>query len=361
MKNSSKPKLFIPGPTHVEDEILQSMADYPIGHRTPEFSKLYDEIVLHLSKILFTKNRIYLCTCSATGLWEAAVRNTVLKRCANFSCGAFSRRWHDVTIMSGIKADLIEVELGNPITAELVDKTLASGKYDAITFVHNETSTGVMSPIKDVAEVMNKYPEVAFLVDMVSSMSSVKVPIDDFGIDVALASVQKGWAIPPGFSICSVSDLALSRSNKCSSKGYYFDFEILEKYAKRSQTPATPSIPHLYALSHQLKRINSEGLGTRFKRHQDMARIVQLWAKERMSLFPDERYASTTLTCVENILNIDISHLQSSLLEKGYMISGGYGPLKGKTFRISHMGDLTPLEINELLKIIDEIIQEINT
>ena len=121
------PKLFIPGPTFVPSHVMNSLNTPQIGHRTPEFSKLYDEIVLHLSKILFTTNQIYLCTCSATGLWEAAVRNTVLKRCANFSCGAFSRRWHDVTIMSGIKADLIEVELGNPITAELVDKTLSSG------------------------------------------------------------------------------------------------------------------------------------------------------------------------------------------------------------------------------------------
>tara|TARA_B100000029_G_C17607320_1_gene967905 strand:+ start:1063 stop:2148 length:1086 start_codon:yes stop_codon:yes gene_type:complete len=360
MKRNLKPKLFIPGPTHVNNDILESMSDYPIGHRTPEFSILYDDIVNGLKKILFTKNQIFLCTCSATGLWEAAVRNTVLKRCANFACGAFSKRWHDVTVMCGIKADLIEVELGNPITAEIIDKTLSSGKYDAMTFVHNETSTGVMSPINEVAKIMKNYPDVVFLVDMVSSMSSVKIPIDDLGIDVALASVQKGWAIPPGFSICSVSDIALSRSSKCSNKGYYFDFKVLEKYANRSQTPSTPSIPHLYALSNQLKRINSEGIEARFRRHKDMASIVQSWAKERMSLFPDDRYASTTLTCVENSLNIDLLMLQNLLLEQGYLISGGYGPLKGKTFRISHMGDLMPQEIYKLLGIIDQIIEEIN-
>lgn len=358
MTDLEKPKLFIPGPTHVDQEILSSLSEYPVGHRSAAFSKLYDEIVEGIQRVLYTDKRVYLCTCSATGLWEAAVRNTVLKRCANFVCGAFSRRWHETTVACGLPADAIEVDLGRAIKPELVDAILSTGKYDAITLVHNETSTGVMNPLSEIAEVMRKYPDVFFLVDMVSSMSSVKIEVDALGIDVALASVQKGWALPPGFSVCSVSKRTLDASANCINKGYYFDYLVLEKYAKRSQTPSTPSIPHMYALSRQLERIFSEGLENRYRRHRDMAERVRSWASERMALFPEPRYASDTLTCIENSHGIDVSNLLSLLLKKGYMISGGYGPLKGKTFRISHMGDLTLADIDELLAVIDETLNE---
>ena len=357
----ARPKLFIPGPTHVDDEILAAMGEYPIGHRTAAFSSLYDRVVSGVEKVLFTSNRIYLCTCSATGLWEAAVRNTVLKRCANFVCGAFSKRWHEVTAMCGIDADPFEVELGQPITPELIDKTVSSGKYDAITLVHNETSTGVMSPLTEIAEVMRRYPDVAFLVDVVSSMSAVEINVDELGIDVALASVQKGWSIPPGFSLCSVSSDTLERSAKCENKGYYFDFEVLDKYALRSQTPATPSIPHLYAMKLQLERIFAEGLDNRIQRHMEMAERVRGWAKERFSLFPEKQFCSTTLTCIEKSQKLDVKRFQSRLLEKGYLISAGYGPLKERTFRVSHMGDLQMSDIEELLSVMDETIEELRS
>ena len=360
MKIMGKPKLFIPGPTHVDEEILNAFTEYPVGHRTPSFSELYDNLVSGIQKVLFTDNRIYLCTCTATGLWEAAVRNTVRKRCANFICGAFSSRWHDSTVMCGLPADAIHVELGKAIKPDLVDNTLATGKYDVMTYVHNETSTGVMNPLGEIAQIMKKYPDVMFLVDMVSSMSSVKIEVDDLGIDVALASVQKGWALPPGFSVCSVSERTLDISAKCINKGLYFDFLVLEKYAKRSQTPSTPSIPHMYGLKRQLERIFAEGIENRFQRHRDLADRVRVWALDRMGLFPELGYESATLTCVENTRGIDITDFQNRLLEKGYMISGGYGPLKEKTFRISHMGDIMLTDIEELLSVIDETLNEMN-
>ena len=360
MNSTTKPKLFIPGPTHVDEEILKALSEYPIGHRTAAFSQLYNDVIAGIQKVLYTDNRIYLSTSSATGLWEAAVRNTVRKRCANFVCGAFSSRWHETTVKCGLPADSIKVALGEAIKPELVDKTLATGKYDVITYVHNETSTGVMNPLREIAEVMKKYPEVIFLVDMVSSMSSVKIELDKLGIDVALASVQKGWALPPGFSLCMISKRTLDVSSKCNNKGYYFDFLVLEKYAKRSQTPYTPSIPHMYGLKRQLERIFDEGLENRFQRHSDMADRVRTWALDTMGLFPEKGYESDTLTCVENTPAINITDFQQRLLSKGYIISGGYGPLNGKTFRISHMGDITLEDIEELLGVMDETLKEMN-
>ena len=195
---------------------------------------------------------------------------------------------------------------------------------------------------------------------MVSSMSSVKIEVDKLGIDVALASVQKGWALPPGFSICSVSDRTLDISAKCKNKGLYFDFIVLEKYAKRSQTPSTPSIPHMYGLKRQLERIFAEGIENRFQRHCDLADRVRNWALDRMELFAELGYESTTLTCIKNTNEIDINDFQKRLFEKGYMISGGYGPLKDKTFRISHMGDIMLTDIEELLSVMDETLNEMN-
>jgi len=358
MTQLKKPKLFIPGPTHVDENILQALSEYPIGHRSDTFSELYEEVVEGIKKVLFTKNRVYLGTCSATGLMEAAVRNTVKKRCANFVCGAFSKRWHEITTACGIPCDAFEVNPGNAIKPEIVGKALEKGQYDTITIVHNETSTGVMNPIEEIAEVVKDFDDIFFLVDMVSSMASVKVEVEKLNIDVALASVQKGWGLPPGFAVCSVSEKTLERSKQLENKGYYFDFMVLEKYASKSQTPSTPSIPHIYALQRQLKRIFQEGLENRFQRHHLMAEKVRDWATLFFSLFAEKGFESDTVTCIKNTQDINISDLQSRLLEKGYMISGGYGPLKGDTFRIAHMGNLQLSDINELLSIVGETIEE---
>ena len=358
MSRRTKPKLFIPGPTHVDKEVLQALSGYPIGHRSKIFSELYDEIVKGIQKVLFTKNSVYLATCSATGLMEAAVRNTVKKRCANFICGAFSKRWFEITKACGIPCDPFEVNPGFATKPEMVLEVLDTGLYDTVTIVHNETSTGVTNPINQIADSVKKYGDILILVDMVSSMASVKVDVDKLEIDVALASVQKGWGLPPGFSVCSVSKRALERSAGIKNKGFYFDFQVLEKHALKSQTPTTPSIPHMYALKSQLLRMFHEGLDHRFNRHLLMAEKVREWAQQAFDLFAEKGYESDTVTCVKNTLNIDISDLLSRLLKKGYMISGGYGPLKGETFRIAHMGDIQLSDIDELLFVIDETIEE---
>jgi len=183
-------KLFIPGPVEVSAEVLQAMATPMIGHRMPEYAALHARVKGKLKKLLFTEGRVFLSTSSAFGVMEGAVRNLVKNRCANFCNGAFSDKWHDVTLRCGKEADAFKVEWGKPITPELVDQTLATGKYDAITLIHNETSTGVMSPLPEIAEVMRKYPDVMFIVDTVSSMSALKIPVDELGIDCCIFGVQ---------------------------------------------------------------------------------------------------------------------------------------------------------------------------
>jgi len=350
-------KLLIPGPTEVRPEILQEMARPMIGHRWPEFSQLLEEVTPKLQRLLYTQNRVFIFTSSSTGAMEAAVRNCVEKRCLNLVCGAFSRRWHEITLANGKEADALEVEWGRAILPEMVDERLKTGKYDAVTLVHNETSTGVMNPLYEIAEVMRKYPDVIFMVDAVSSMAGVKIEVDKLGIDVCLAGVQKAFALPPGLTVVSVSEKALKKAERVPHRGYYFDFLVFKRYLdERKQTPTTPSISHLYALNKQLDDIFAEGLERRFARHHEMAEYVREWARENFALFAQPGYESDTVTAIRNTRGISVAGLNEELAKRGAQISNGYGPLKEKTFRIAHMGDLQLSDIKELLSWIDEII-----
>ncbi len=352
------PRLFIPGPVNVHPEIAKAMTQPMIGHRTPEFSELFRDVVSGVQEVLQTENHIYLSTSSATGLMEAAVRNTVKKRALNLVCGAFSLRWHHITDACGFESDAVGVDWGKALKPEHVKMALEEADYDVVTIVHNETSTGVMNPLGEIVKVIQENSDALILVDTVSSMSGVNIPVDDWGIDICLASVQKAWGLPPGFSVMSVSERAIERSENQPNKGYYFDFEVFEKYYAREQTPITPSIPHLYALKRQIERIREEGLFNRFERHLTMAKMTREWAANKgFELFSESPYHSNTLTCINNNLQIDVADLSKKLVEKGFRISNGYGPLKGKAFRIAHMADTQPDDLQELLKTIDGILE----
>ena len=350
-------RLFIPGPTEVSKEILEVMKTPMIGHRSKEFSELYDSVIPKIKKVLYTENKVFLSTSSATGLMEGAIRNCVKERALNLVCGAFSKRWHLITKANGKEADAVEVEMGQAITAEMVKDALKTGKYDAVTLVHNETSTGVMNPIEEIAEVMKEFPDVCFLVDAVSSMSGVKIEVDTLGIDVCLAGVQKCFALPPGFAICSVSEKALKKAETIDNRGYYFDFLTFLKYDGKHQTPTTPVISLIYAFDKQLDRMLEEGLENRYARHLEMANYIRDWTREYFDFFPDEKYLSVTLTAVKNTRSISVADLNTELAKKDAMISNGYGKLKEKSFRIAHMGDLKLDDMKWLLSTINEILK----
>jgi len=350
-------KLFIPGPTEVREDILDVMKTPMIGHRSKEFSELYDSVIPKVKKVLYTENKVFLSTSSATGLMEGAIRNCVKEKALNLVCGAFSKRWHQITKANGKEADVVEVEWGKAILPEMVRDALKTGKYDAVTFVHNETSTGVMNPIYEIAEVMKEFPDVSFLVDAVSSMVGVKIEVDRLGIDVCLAGVQKAFALPPGLALCSVSEKALKKAESIPNRGYYFDFLTFLKYDQdKHQTPTTPIISIIFALDKQLDRFFEEGLENRFARHLEMANYVRDWTRQYFAFFPDEKYLSNTLTAIKNTRGISVADLNKELGKRGAMISNGYGKLKEQSFRIAHMGDLTLDDMKWLLSQINEIL-----
>ena len=350
-------KLFIPGPTHVDDEILEAMAVPMIGHRDTLYSDLHGEVVTKLRKFLHTDGHIYLSTSSSTGMMEGAIRNLVHKKVLMTDCGAFSKRWSEIASLNGKEIEVIKVEMGQATTPEMVDDFLSKGGFEAVCITHNETSTGVMNPVEEIgALVKDKYPDVMVCVDAVSSMAGTDIKVDDWNLDVVLAGTQKAFALPPGLCVVTVSERALEKSLSVENRGYYFNFEALEKKAVKDQTPATPAISLVNALNVQMDRIFAEGVEKRFQRHLDMAEHIRGWTRKHFALYSDENYLSPTVTNVHNTREIDVPALNAELAKRGAMISNGYGDLKGTCFRIAHMGDLQLSDVQWLTDEIDDIL-----
>jgi aspartate aminotransferase-like enzyme len=352
------PKLFIPGPTHVRKEILEAQTVPMIGHRTPEYSKLQLEVTPKLQQLLYTQQRVYLYACSSTGVMEGSVRQASTGKPILFTvCGAFSQRWYEIGQQNGIPSEKIEVPLGQGITPEMVDEALSQKEYDAITITMNETATGVMNPVQEIAAlVRQKYPDVLILVDAVSCMAGVKIEFDAWGLDVCFAGVQKCFALPPGLTVCAVSDRARERAKQVKYPGHYFAYAQMDKRYDKGQTPATPAISLIQALNKQMDDILAEGLENRWRRHQEMASMVQDWARKYFALFADERFLSPTVTNITNTRGISVEGLNQELRKRGAIISNGYGDLKEKCFRIAHMGDLTVEDIRWLLEQINDML-----
>lgn len=352
-------KLFIPGPVDVRPEVLAVMGTPMIGHRTKEATELQKGCSEKLQKVFGTTKTILFSTSSGTGLMEGAVRCCTIKRALIFSVGAFGDRWFELAQSNNIPSDKITSVPGQPTTPEMVDEHLSTGKYDVVTVTHNETSTGLMNPVGEIAEIVSKYPEVIFLVDCVSSMGGVRIPVDEWGIDIAITSSQKAIGLPPGLSMCSVSEKAVKRMEQVKFRGAYLDLLSLYKYVlkKDYQYPSTPSISHYYALDYQLDYIlGTEGLENRWARHAKLADITREWASKYFEVFPGPGYASQTLTTIRNTRGISVKDLNSELGRRGFSISNGYGDLKEKTFRIAHMADCTEADLRILLGHIEEIL-----
>ncbi|RNC70659.1 MAG: alanine--glyoxylate aminotransferase family protein [Desulfuromonadales bacterium] len=353
-------KLFIPGPVDVHPDVLQAMATPMIGHRMPEYAVLHGRVKAGLKCLLATEKPVFLATSSAFGVMEGAVRNLVGSRCVNFCNGAFSDKWHDVTVRCGKEADAVKAEWGKPITPEMVDAALATGRYDSMTLIHNETSTGVMSPLPEIAAVLGNYPDVVSIIDTVSSMSAFSIPVDELGIDCCIFGVQKAFALPPGLAVFTASERALDRAKSVEGRGYYFDFLEFEANDAKDNTPSTPCISQIYALDKQLERMFAEGLERRWERHRQMAEYVRGWVAERgYGFFADEPYRSVTLTCAVNSRGTDLASLKKMLGGRGFAFDDGYGKIKGKTFRIPHMGDMQLADLGEFLAVTDECLGEL--
>ena len=348
-------KLFIPGPVAVSEKTYRAMARPMIPHRSPEFVALYRSIQPELQTLFGTTDPVFLSTSSSWGVMEGSLRNVVNKKVLTCMNGAFSDKWHDVALRNGKQAGALRFEWGQPIDPDALRRELATGQYDAVTLIHCETSTGTMSDIAALSAVLRAFPEVISIVDAVSSLGALPIEKDRLGIDVLITGSQKALALPPGLSLFSVSKRALARAATVENRGYYFDFQEFQRNHELGMTPTTPTIAHIYALQSKLDDIRTEGLHARYARHSQLNQKVRSWGTAKgFELLPEDRFGAVTLNCFRNTHGIDLVALNEILKSQFHLvIDGGYGKLKGRTFRISNMGDETDGTIAELFAALD--------
>jgi aspartate aminotransferase-like enzyme len=351
-------KLFIPGPVEVSPKTMAAFSRPMIGHRSQDFKDLYKAVHPRLQELFFTSQPVFLSTSSAWGVMEASIRNLVDRGVVCCMCGAFSDKWLDVAKRCGKTAEPLQVEWGNAIDPKQLDAKLATGKFDTVTLIHSETSTGVMNSLPEICHTMAKYPDVLLILDTVSSFSALKIEMDVLGIDVMLTGAQKALALPPGFSVFSVSKQAFARAEKVANRGYYFDFLEFKQQQSEWMTQSTPSIGHIFALQSKLEDIFQEGLEPRYARHARTNALVHDWVRRNgFEFFAEEGFRTPTLTCVKNNKRTDVVAMAKKLRERHhFVIDPGYGPIKGKTFRLSNMGDETEETVSQLLRALDDCL-----
>jgi predicted phosphoserine aminotransferase len=350
-------KLLIPGPTEVSKEILQEQTQYLIGHREKEFSELYGGITDKITQYFQLPSNYKPTVTTGSGtLWFDIIGRSIVKERA-LACinGAFSKRCAQTLSSCGKQTDVLEVEMGKAIKPEMVMQKLAEEKYDTLTVCHNETSTGVRSPIAEIGKMVKKeYPDIIFAVDAVSSMAGDRTLPHEMNCDIIFGSTQKCFALPPGLGVGLVSDQALERARTIPNRGAYTDLVDIFEFEKKHQTPFTPNVSLLFALNKRMDLLLKETYDKVYQRHLDMAIHTQNWAKKHFSMFPEAGFESITVSCI-NSNGKDVNAMSQKLTEKGYLISAGYGKLKDKTFRIGHMGEWDVAGIKGVTSAIEQI------
>ena len=282
------------------------------------------------------------------------MRNCVAQRVLVCECGVFGQRWYEAAKRNGLPCDLISSEWGSPNLPDQVESALEKNTYDVLIVVHNETSTGIESPIAEIAaRARSVHPDLVIMIDAVSSAGGVQLKPVEWDLDIVVSSSQKCFALPPGLAFACVSERAMQRAHTVEQRGWYFDFLLLDEFLQRDLTPATPAMSLLFALDYQLTRILDEGLEARIARHHEMATLVHDWGRERFELFAAKGYRSKTITAIRNTREIDVPKLNTYLARHDMVLADGYAKLKGITFRIGHMGETRPQDVQELLDHID--------
>lgn len=352
--------MFVPGPVDVAPEVLQSMTKPMLPHRSKEYEEIHHRAAEKAQQVFYTQSRVFLGTHSGSGMQEAGVRNFANRDILCCVNGAFSERWYQCALANGKQPDRLEAEWGKPISLDLLREALKKKHYEAITIVHNETSTGVENPVQEMCAILKEVsPDTIIMVDAVSSLGGVKIEMDAWGIDFLLTSSQKCLALPPGLSLAGTSDRALKKAETVQNRGWYFDLLLLEKHRLKDSTPMTPVLPLIYALDFQLDRILAEGLDARFARHAAMSQKVYDWALAHgLAPYAAENCRSKTVATINNARGWVIADLNKFLVQRGLRIANGYGNIKDITFRIATMGETSLQDVEDLLAAMQDFMQQ---
>ena len=329
------------------------------SHRSKEYFALHYETVRLLQDFISTKNEVFLFSSTGTGFMEASVRNCVRKKILCCINGSFGERFAEVAEANGVSVVKLAPPLGEPISALDLDEILSTNPdVEAVALTHNETSVGLINPLKELVASVKKHDKLVF-VDAVSSMGGTEIEVDELGIDVCFSSSQKCFGVPPGLGIGSVSEKAMSLSATASNKGWYFDFKVWEEDQKKGRgTPVTPAIPQIAGLNTALKMIERNG-GRKWyfdlykERNQKIRRGIE---KYGLSTFPRRGSESPTVNCIKAPEGVEGGAIYEKMREREFELAEGYGPLKKKTFRIGNMGYIEMGDIDLMLDALGNVI-----
>jgi aspartate aminotransferase-like enzyme len=371
---TKKPILWIPGPTEVRPEILAECARPMIGHRSKAMTTLQERLDPHLAFAFGLKDdsdaSVAVHTCAGTGLMESSLLG-VGRRVLCVVNGSFSKRYHEIAVALGKDAVKLVAPMGSQVPFADIEKALREqGSFDALTIVSNETSTGVRTPLAQLAAVTRKFPGTLVLVDFVSYIAGAPIDFDANGVDFGFAGIQKALALPPGLTVACASKRYLEAAKAQKQRGFYLDpVKVFEGHAARA-TMATPAISLYYALAQQLEDISAgvtlpesqrgktgrAAWQARFDEHTRMQQVTEAWASSNdLEMLPAPALRSTTISCVQ-AGDLDVPKFLAALKAVGHELGNGYGDLKDKTFRIGHMGDHTEPRLAEMLQLADDAI-----
>jgi aspartate aminotransferase-like enzyme len=345
--------LRIPGPTPCPPEVLQAMSGPMINHRGPEFAAMLKRVTERLKVGFQTQNDLLILTSSGTGALEAAVVNTLSPgdEVLGVTMGYFGDRFAEIAERNGAKVTRYVIEQGQAADPEEIRRLLrAHPNTKAVLVTHNETSTGVTNDIRAIGEVVREAGPL-LLVDAISSLSSIPVETDAWGLDVVLSGSQKGWMVPPGLAFVSMSERAWAANAEAKMPRYYFDLALARQYFQRGQTPATPAVSLFYALEAAFAIIEREGWPNIYERHRRIAAYTRQGLRDLgLELFADPAHASNTVTTVRLPEGVVEQEIIKTLREKyGIIIAGGQGPMTGKILRIGHLGLVSDADITAVL------------
>jgi aspartate aminotransferase-like enzyme len=354
-------QLRIPGPTPCPPDVLEAMGKQMINHRGKEFADMLNRITEKMKQLYQTKSDLYILTGSGTGSLEAAVVNMFSPgdKVLSASIGVFGNRFADIAAGYGVDVTRLKFEWGTPVDPDRVRQALkADPKIKAVLLTHNETSTGVTNDLQAITAVINEFDKL-ILVDAISSLGCIDLKPDAWKCDVVITGSQKGWMVPPGLAMVSISERGWKAHAQAKIPRFYWDFTRAKSYFEKGQTPWTPAISMFFALDVSLDMMLKEGLTNVFARHAKIGDITRKGVKSLgLSLFPaDEKYASNTVTAVKGSDKVDPPKLQKVLREEyKVVVSGGQGDLTGKIFRIGHLGWVTEADIKETLDAIGKAL-----
>jgi aspartate aminotransferase-like enzyme len=358
-----KMQLRIPGPTPCPPQALEAMGRQMINHRGPEFGNILSSITEKSKQAFQTKGDVFVLTASGTGGLEAAIVNTLSPgdKVLSLANGFFAERFADITEEYGAEVTRLNFEWGKPIDLDAVEKALKlDSNIKAVLATHNETSTGMTNHIQEISAIVKKFDKL-LLVDAISSLGCINLATDDWNCDIVVTASQKGWMVPPGLSMVSVSEKAWQAHSKAKMPRYYLDFSKAKDYLQKGQTPWTPAISVFYALDVTLDLMLNEGLNNIFARHARVAQLARNGIKSLgLSIFPDEKYASPTVTAVNATDRIDVTKLIQMLRDEyNVVLAGGQQKLSGKIFRIGHLGLVYEKDIRSVLEAINKALPRV--